>query len=114
MAATEIIISRLPSELLANNFATQLQSILKQKRGKKTKGNGKQQLALGNGGVGDGGKGAGKQKLKMKTTADQKPICFAFNNGQACKQSPCNFAHVCQLCEGPHPKTDAACPLKGK
>ena len=84
------------------------------RQGKKAKGNGRQQLALGNGGVGDGGKGGGKQKLKIKTTADQKPICFAFNNGQACKQSPCNFAHVCQLCEGPHPKTDAACPLKGK
>ena len=68
---------------------------------------------MANGGVGDGGKGGGKQKLKVKTAANQ-PICFAYNNGQPCKQTPCNFAHVCQLCEGPHPKTDAACPLKGK
>ena len=36
--AVEVILARLPNELLHNNFANQLQSILKQKRNRKSKG----------------------------------------------------------------------------
>ena len=38
-------------------------------------------------------------------------ICFSFNNGKPCKQTPCNMAHVCQMCEGNHPKTSPECPF---
>ena len=65
------------------------------------KGGGKKVLALQNGGVGDGStgkKGAGKGK--SKTPGDNKPICFAHNDGTACKQTPCPFEHVCSLCLG--------------
>ena len=80
-------------------------------------GRGKGPLAIANGGVGDGAGagGAARQKLKVKTSGpDQKPICFAWNNGQPCKNTPCTFAHVCQLCEGSHAKSDPSCPMKGK
>ena len=55
-----------------------------------------------------GGKATGKGG-KSKS-AEGKPICFAFNNGQPCKFTPCNFAHICQTCEGDHPKGDPTCP----
>ena len=47
-----------------------------------------------------GGKGGKKGKKLNQTTPppESKPICYAWNNGQACKQTPCNFAHVCQIC----------------
>ena len=86
----------------------------------------KKPKALQNGGVGDGsrgpggakgagraaggkaGKGGGKLKFK---TADGKSICFAFNNKQPCKTAgTCPHAHVCQICEGNHPKAD--CPKR--
>lgn len=38
LGAVEVILARLPSDLLVNNFANQLQSILKQKRSRKAKG----------------------------------------------------------------------------
>ena len=38
LGAVEVILARLPNELLHNNFANQLQSILKQKRNRKSKG----------------------------------------------------------------------------
>ena len=61
------------------------------------------------GGPGGGkDKGSGKGKLKIRTAANV-PICFAFNNGEACKSIPCNFAHVCQVCEGDHAKTSPLC-----
>lgn len=31
-------------------------------------------------------------------------FCFSYNNGKKCKNSPCNFKHMCQLCNGQHPK----------
>ena len=70
-------------------------------------------LALQNGGVGDGtaapppaappgGKARGKGKSK---NADNKPLCYAWNNGQQCRNNPCNFVHECQLClSKDHPK----------
>lgn len=80
--------------------------------GKSKKGAGKgkkgKTLALQNGGVGDA-----RAKLKQKTTsacslgADLQ-ICFAWNNGQQCKKSPCTFAHACQICEGLHPKGECS------
>ena len=80
----------------------------------------KKLLALQNGGVGDGGlnlvqafanfKGMGKGRLE---TAEGRRICFAYNNGQQCKSTPCPFAHVCQNCDGDHPKTSPNCPKKG-
>ena len=68
----------------------------------------------------DGGKAKtkGKSDLKIRTspkpdgTGGNVPICFAFNNGTRCKQNPCNWAHVCQICEGNHPKGE--CPNKNK
>ena len=38
LGAVEVILARLPNELLHNNFANQLQNILKQKRNRKSKG----------------------------------------------------------------------------
>ena len=38
-------------------------------------------------------------------------ICFSYNNGTPCKAgAACNMAHVCQMCEGNHPKTSPDCP----
>ena len=83
---------------------------------KKYKGVGKggRQLALQNGNVAPPPlahraqrplKGEGKARWK---TADGKQICFAYNNGQVCKSIPCSFAHVCQICDGDHAKSQ--CP----
>ena len=78
------------------------------------KGNNKRKvLALQNGGVGDGSAKAAKGAAKGKSkSADGKPICFAYNNGQACRKTPCTFLHVCQVCGGDHPKTSPDCPKK--
>ena len=54
-----------------------------------------------------GGKGTGKGKSK---TADGKAICYAYNNGNACRNTPCPYVHVCQACGGNHPKTAPECP----
>ena len=55
------------------------------------------------------GKG-GKQQLN-RVTPDNKAICYAWNNGQACKSTPCNFEHVCQICfDKSHTKEN--CPQK--
>ena len=72
-------------------------------------GQGKKKLeALMNGGVGDGArKGKGKGKA-----SNGKAICFAYNNGTACKGTPCPLLHICQVCEGNHPKSDPSCPGK--
>jgi hypothetical protein len=37
LGAVEVIMARLPNDLLLNNFANQLQNILKQKRNRKSK-----------------------------------------------------------------------------
>lgn len=66
----------------------------------------------GGGGGGKGGgappggapKGGGKGHLHT-STPDGTPICFAYNNGQTCRNTPCNWAHVCQICLGNHPKS---------
>ena len=58
-------------------------------------------------------KGKGKGKLKGKLTEGPNAglgICFAYNDGTACKESPCPWAHACQICEGNHAKGD--CPNK--
>ena len=50
------------------------------------------------------GKGSGKQTLPKETPGGEQ-ICFAWNNNQKCKQNPCRWKHVCQLCfEADHPK----------
>ena len=68
--------------------------------------------ALMNGGIGD----QRRAKLLQRTTAacslgEGKMICFAFNNGEACRKTPCDMAHACQICEELHPKT--MCPKGG-
>ena len=70
------------------------------KKAKREKGTGK--------GGGQGGAQGGATPLaildktqggKGKTkTADNKKICYAFNNGQDCKFKPCTFEHICQVC----------------
>ena len=84
--------------------------------GRKPKGGGrKPPPALMNGGVGDQQvKGGGKGKLKQTTTeacslGAGKPICFAWSNGQACKNNPCTMAHCCQICEATDHRR-AQCP----
>ena len=62
----------------------------------------RQQLAILDAGQQTGaGKGAGKTGKGNKTTPppENKPICFAYNNGTACKNGAnYTFAHVCQIC----------------
>ena len=58
------------------------------------------------------GKARGKGKLKDKNAAGVQ-ICYAFNNGQPCKFTPCKFAHCCQVCEGDHPRTSPLCTGAG-
>ena len=58
-----------------------------------------------------GGKAKGKGKGVLpaganSSTADGKPICFAFCLGQACRTSPCTFARVCWFCAGSHAGKD--------
>lgn len=31
-------------------------------------------------------------------------FCFAYNQGNKCRTTPCLFTHICQTCRGPHPK----------
>ncbi|XP_062598861.1 uncharacterized protein LOC134260311 [Saccostrea cucullata] len=31
-------------------------------------------------------------------------FCFAYNQGNKCKSTPCPFTHICQACRGNHPK----------
>ena len=56
------------------------------------------------------GKGKGLQKpagAKTKTTGafdpanKDKSICYGWNCGNACRQTPCGFEHVCWFCEDP-------------
>ena len=77
--------------------------------------------ALQNGGKGDGtkvkGKGKGQGPVTKKVTEKTEPIgseiCFGYNNGNKCtKGSACPRAHVCQICEGPHPAS--SCPDHNK
>ena len=56
--------------------------------------------------AGKGGKPQILQGAKTKT-ADSRPICFAWNQG-TCTRNPCNFAHVCWICESAHPGKDHA------
>ena len=71
--------------------------------------------ALQNGGVGDGtvypkkDKGKGKGKGKGKSS-DGRSFCYAYNDGTQCRVTPCPFAHICQVCEGDHPRGDPKCP----
>ena len=61
----------------------------------------------GSKGDGKGAKGAkgGKAEFgppagaKWVTTVGEKPICFKWNANKACVRSPCNFEHVCWICE---------------
>ena len=70
--------------------------------------------AIGQGPSGGGGKAAGKgKKAWHQKTAEGIEICYAFNNNKTCKQSPCNRAHVCQIClSNEHGRLD--CPDKDK
>ena len=84
-------------------------------------------LALQNGGVGDGtdggfprlqngqpppprgpGQRPDKGKGKGRDTHEGKAICYNWNRGAPCKQSPCPMAHVCLLCKADHMKKDHA------
>ena len=62
-----------------------------------------------NGGVGDGGqgKGKGKSKLLTHTTEDKHggvfSICYKWNQGKPCAETPCTHKHVCRICQGDHP-----------
>ena len=64
-------------------------------------------LALQNGGVGDGAinlsrdwaKGKGKGKTKSDDRHEGVPICYNYNRGVPCKNTPCGFAHVCLVCK---------------
>ena len=77
--------------------------------------------ALQNGGKGDGtrdkGKGKGKGPPRKKVTEKTEPIgseiCYGYNNNNKCsKGKECSRAHVCQICEGPHPAS--SCPDHNK
>ena len=60
----------------------------------------------GGGGAGPKGGGAGKGGLPAgvkKVTAGGQFICFNWNQGTACRSTPCNMAHVCWFCEGADP-----------
>ena len=68
-------------------------------------------LAIQNGGVGDGiassSKGKGKSKGKSDDRFEGTPICYNWNRGAPCNQSPCDFAHVCFIChDKSHPKSE--------
>jgi hypothetical protein len=61
-------------------------------------------------GKGAKGKGKGKDTKNSKggvhrVTADNKPICFRYNDGVTC-DAPCGRVHCCQICLGPHSKVD--------
>ena len=82
-----------------------------QRGGKGGKGGKKQPLALLNGGNGDGAPGGKRGSNGKSKTTDGKPICYAYNDGTACRFTPCTFAHVCSICEGAdHMRTN--CPNK--
>jgi hypothetical protein len=54
------------------------------------------------------GKGSAKGTKKgnwHRTTADNRPICFKYNEGLKCDE-PCGRAHCCQICLAPHPMVD--------
>ena len=73
-------------------------------------------MALMDGSAGDAGAGAkghkkqkgdGKGKVALPKgikvrTAENKPVCYAYNKGEACVQSPCTMAHVCWFCHAEH------------
>ena len=56
-----------------------------------------------------GAKGKGKagdrkpnpKGIKVRTD-DEEAICFAHNRGDPCRNTPCNFKHVCWWCGGNH------------
>ena len=58
------------------------------KKGKNSKGKGK----------GKGGKGKGGGEGCARTTPDGKQICYRFNAGSTCSNTPCTFEHVCGVC----------------
>ena len=39
-------------------------------------------------------------------------FCFAFNQGEKCKNTPCKFSHTCQTCRGQHPKYKCTSPQR--
>jgi hypothetical protein len=43
----------------------------------------------------------------FKPKFGSKKVCFAFNSGN-CKRRTCSFAHLCQKCNGGHPKRDCS------
>ena len=70
-----------------------------------------------------GKKGKGKGKAKRSylgapsakgfvysTTPDGRQICYAYNTKKC--DNKCNRVHVCQMCLGPHPRTE--CPTSNK
>ncbi|XP_062592630.1 uncharacterized protein LOC134254963 isoform X2 [Saccostrea cucullata] len=40
-------------------------------------------------------------------------FCFAFNRGEKCKNTPCQFSHTCQSCRGQHPQYKCTSPPQG-
>ena len=65
-------------------------------------GGGAPPLAILNGGVGDGSAAKGKGKSKGKGNG----ACYAWNDGKPCKDTPCNFQHICSKCGGGHKRPD--------
>ena len=46
---------------------------------------------------------------KLKDMADDgRPIRYKYGFRKKCVKEPCPYAHVCRICEGPHPHTE--CP----
>ena len=84
------------------------------KRAKKAAAKARTQLAIQNGGNGDGAAppptGGGARPAKGigrgKDMFNGKPICYNWNRNAPCKQSPCNFAHVCLVCQANHRKCE--------
>ena len=77
--------------------------------------------AVANPSKGKKGKGKGKAKRSYlgapsakgfvySTTPDGRQICYAYNTKKC--DNKCNRVHVCQMCLGPHPRTE--CPTSNK
>ena len=80
-------------------------------RGGGDKGGGKAHRNRDNRGA---GKQGGKAHHKGKT-ADNRYLCFAYNNQQeGCRSGQCGMVHACTTCEGPHPAFSQDCPGPGR
>jgi hypothetical protein len=77
-------------------------------KGEGRKNDGKKGGRQGGGGNNKSGRGPPiSRKQLLKETADGRPICFKFNNGQEC-DGRCGMAHTCQYpkCGQDHPACD--------